>query len=78
MSKEQEIKAAAQRGPSKQYIMVMVRNTNMVPLGEWSMDRGYSIDYFGAAEALRKAQVYVKTQRQVLNNVELKLEGGEL
>ena len=70
MSKEQEIKAVAQR---KQYIMVMVRNTNMVPLDEWSMDRGYSIDYFGTEEALRKAQVYVKTQRQVLSNVEFKL-----
>jgi len=75
MSKEQEIKTVALR---KQYIMVMVRNTDMVPLGEWDMDRGYSIDYFGAAEALRKAQVYMKTQRQVLSNVVFKLEGGEL
>jgi len=75
MSKEQEIKTVALR---KQYIMVMVRNTDMVPLGEWAMDRGYSIDYFGAADALRKGQVYMKTERQVLSNVEFELEGGEL
>ena len=40
------------------YIMVMIRNTEagVEPFGEWSMDRAYSINYLGAAEAVRKAQ----------------------
>jgi len=75
MSKEQEIKWATLR---KQYIMVMVRNTDMVPLGEWGMDRGYSIDYLGAAEALRNAQDYIAYSAPLFTNIEFKLEGGEI
>ena len=62
------------------YIMVMVRNTEagVEPFGEWGMDRAYSINYLGAAKAVRKAQAYIEELSPLLSNVEFKLEGGDL
>ena len=65
-------------GKKDQFILVMIRNTDIVPLGEWGMDRGYSIDYLGAAEALRKAQEYIEHCTPLFTNIEFKLEGGEI
>jgi len=62
----------------EQYIIVMVRNTEMVLSDEWKMDRGYSINHLGAAEAVRRAQAYIEKFSPLLSNVEFKLEGGEL
>ena len=62
----------------EQYILVMIRNTEMVPSDDWKMDRGYSINHLGAAEAVRKAQSYIDHCTPLYRNVEFKLEGGEV
>ena len=61
----------------QQYIMVMIRNTDMVPLGEWGMTVSYSIDCLGVVEAMRKAQEFIDERARLFTNVEFKLEGGE-
>ena len=61
----------------QQYIMVMIRNTDMVPLGEWGMTVSYSIDHLGVVEAMRKAQEFIEERARLFTNVEFKLEGGE-
>tara|TARA_R100000654_G_scaffold1209_5_gene4442 strand:+ start:1145 stop:1351 length:207 start_codon:yes stop_codon:yes gene_type:complete len=61
----------------QQYIMVMIRNTDMVPLGEWGMTVGYSIDYLGVVEAMRKAQEFIEENSRLYKNIAYKLQGGE-
>jgi len=80
MSDEELIIEVHNATHTEPYIMVMVRNTEagIEPLGEWSMDRAYSISYLGAAEAVRKAQAYIEELSPLLSNVEFKLEGGDL
>ena len=62
---------------NQQYIMVMIRNTDMVPLGEWGMTVSYSIDCFGVVEAMRKAQEFIEENSPIFKNIDYKLQGGE-
>ena len=43
----------------EQFIMVMIRNTDMVPPDEWGMTVSYSIDQLGVVEAMRKAEKFI-------------------
>jgi len=61
----------------EQFIMVMIRNTDMVPPDEWGMTVSYSIDHHGIVEAMRKAQEYIEENSRLFKNIEFKLQGGE-
>ena len=61
----------------EQFIMVMLRNTEIVPPDEWGMTVSYSIDHHGIVEAMRKAQEYIDTRSPIYKNIEFKIQGGE-
>ena len=61
----------------EQFIMVMIRNTDMVPPDEWGMTVSYSIDQLGVVEAMRKAEKFIDLNSPIFKNIDYKLQGGE-
>jgi len=61
----------------EQFIMVMIRNTDMVPLDEWGMTVSYSIDSLGIVEAMRRAEKFIDLNSPIFKNIDYKLQGGE-
>ena len=60
-----------------QFIMVMIRNTDMVPPDEWGMTVSYSIDCLGVVEAMRRAEKFIDLNSPMFKNIDYKLQGGE-
>ena len=61
----------------EQFIMVMIRNTDMVPPDEWGMTVSYSIDQLGVVEAMRRAEKFIDLNSPIFKNIDYKLQGGE-
>ena len=61
----------------EQFIMVMIRNTDMVPPDEWGMTVSYSIDQLGVVEAMRRAEKFIDLNSPTFKNIDYKLQGGE-
>tara|TARA_S200002703_G_scaffold60710_1_gene52613 strand:- start:8046 stop:8252 length:207 start_codon:yes stop_codon:yes gene_type:complete len=61
----------------EQFIMVMIRNTDMVPPDEWGMTVSYSIDQLGVVEAMRRAEKFIDLNSPMFKNIDYKLQGGE-
>ena len=62
---------------NEQFIMVMIRNTDMVPPDEWGMTVSYSIDQLGVVEAMRRAEKFIDLNSPIFKNIDYKLQGGE-